>query len=77
MVAAKQGERQALLTAIAVRCAASRGLRRRRREEAPKKAMEKMSGRTQGRAESAETECVTEWWVKTEGERLRERVQEE
>ena len=63
MVAAEQGGRRALLTATAVRCAASRGLRRRRRrregekgkkEEAPKKAMEKMSGGAQGRAESAE-----------------------
>lgn len=32
MVAATQGERRALLTASAVRCAASRGLRRRRKE---------------------------------------------
>lgn len=58
MVAATQGERRALLTAAAVRCAASRGLEeeeeeRGKREEAPKKAMEKMSGVTQGRAKSA------------------------
>lgn len=52
-----QGERRAVLTAAALRCAASRGLRGGggggKREEAPKKAMEKMSGGTQGRAKSA------------------------
>lgn len=43
---------------------------RGKREEATKKAMEKISGGTRGRAKSAGRgrECVTDWWAKMESE---------
>lgn len=51
MVAAEQGGRQALLTATAVRCAASRGLRRRReRERKEGKGTQKSHGKNEWRS---------------------------
>lgn len=63
MVAATQGERRALLTATAVRCAASRGLRRRRREEKgkrqPKKPWKKLvEEHEEGQSQQGEGENV-------------------
>lgn len=64
MVAATQGERQALLTATAVRCAASRGLRRRRRREEkgkrqPKKPWKKLvEEHKEGQSQQGEGENV-------------------
>lgn len=64
MVAATQGERQALLTATAVRCAASRGLRRRRRREEkgkrqPKKPWKKLvEEHEEGQSQQGEGENV-------------------
>lgn len=59
-----QGERQALLTATAVRCAASRGLRRRRRREEkgkrqPKKPWKKLvEEHEEGQSQQGEGENV-------------------
>lgn len=71
MVAAAQGERRAALTAAAVRCAASRGLRRRREGRGTQKSHGKNEWRSEhkeGQSQQGGRECVTAWWVKTEGE---------
>lgn len=81
MVAATRGERQALLTAAAVRCAASHLRRRGRREE---RGTQKSHGKNEwrveehkeGQSQQGGRECVTAWWVKMEGKRMSGRGRE-